>query len=284
MSRMRSSPSVTRRDAADHPHRRGLAGAVGTEEAERLTPAHLDVDAVDGGEVAEALGQPPRAQQDVVGHRHDARRPGGRHQPHSAARGPLASPAPGDIHARAAAPRARPCLRTVRARPPGAAMPAVQRLDRRAAAERRHDVAASQRVGIGGTELVLDEGPEAGDAHRQIVCRRPLRSRPLRCRAARPGRHTGRHAPDHCRRGADLARPSPRARRPPVRVGLVQHAWDEDATGCAPRCASGIAHRGRRRRPHRLPARADALRATRPTRSPAGGRTPRPSRSRTARP
>ena len=47
-----------RRDAADHAHRRGLAGAVGTEEAEGLAAVHVDVDAVDGGEVTEALHQP----------------------------------------------------------------------------------------------------------------------------------------------------------------------------------------------------------------------------------
>ena len=45
---------------------RGLAGAVGAEEAERLARAHRDVDAVDGREVAEGLGQALGAQQDVV--------------------------------------------------------------------------------------------------------------------------------------------------------------------------------------------------------------------------
>ena len=44
-----------RRDAADHAHRRRLAGAVGAEEAERLASVHLDIDPVDGGEVTEAL-------------------------------------------------------------------------------------------------------------------------------------------------------------------------------------------------------------------------------------
>ena len=44
-----------RRDAADHAHRRRLAGAVRTEEPERLARCHLDVDAVDRGEVSEAL-------------------------------------------------------------------------------------------------------------------------------------------------------------------------------------------------------------------------------------
>jgi GNAT superfamily N-acetyltransferase len=45
----------TRRDAADHPHRRRLAGTVRPEEPERLAAVHLDVDAVDRGERAEAL-------------------------------------------------------------------------------------------------------------------------------------------------------------------------------------------------------------------------------------
>ena len=57
-----------RRDAADHAHRRGLAGAVGAEEAERLAAVHVDVDAVDRGEVAEALHQPAGVdQRQVVG-------------------------------------------------------------------------------------------------------------------------------------------------------------------------------------------------------------------------
>ena len=47
-----------RGDAADHPHRGGLAGAVRPEEAERLPAPDLDVDAADRGEVAEALDQP----------------------------------------------------------------------------------------------------------------------------------------------------------------------------------------------------------------------------------
>ena len=46
-----------RRDAADHAHRRRLAGAVRPEEAERLAAVDLDVDPVDGGEVAEPLDQ-----------------------------------------------------------------------------------------------------------------------------------------------------------------------------------------------------------------------------------
>ena len=46
-----------RRDAADHPHRARLAGAVGAQEAERLAPRDVEVDPVDGREVAEALRQ-----------------------------------------------------------------------------------------------------------------------------------------------------------------------------------------------------------------------------------
>ena len=63
---MRSVPPVDRRDAADHPHRRALAGAVRAEEAERLAPLDVEVDPVDGGEVcrtassARAHGSAPR--------------------------------------------------------------------------------------------------------------------------------------------------------------------------------------------------------------------------------
>ena len=46
-----------RRDAADHPHRRGLAGAVRAEEAERLARRDVEVDGVDRGELAEPLRQ-----------------------------------------------------------------------------------------------------------------------------------------------------------------------------------------------------------------------------------
>ena len=49
-----------RRDAADHPHGAALAGSVGSEEAERLTPLDVEVDAVHGREVAEALRQAAR--------------------------------------------------------------------------------------------------------------------------------------------------------------------------------------------------------------------------------
>ena len=52
-----------RGDAADHPHGRGLARAVGAEEAERLARRDVDVDAVDRGEVAEPLDQPAGADQ-----------------------------------------------------------------------------------------------------------------------------------------------------------------------------------------------------------------------------
>ena len=44
-------------DAGDHAQRRRLAGAVGAEEAEQLARRHLEIDAVDGGEAAVALGQ-----------------------------------------------------------------------------------------------------------------------------------------------------------------------------------------------------------------------------------
>ena len=53
----RSVPEVTGRDARDHAHRAALAGAVGAEEAEHLAGLHLHVDAVDGGELAEAFDE-----------------------------------------------------------------------------------------------------------------------------------------------------------------------------------------------------------------------------------
>ena len=48
-------PAADRRDAADHPHRRALAGAVRPEEAERLAAPDVEVDSVDRDEVAEPL-------------------------------------------------------------------------------------------------------------------------------------------------------------------------------------------------------------------------------------
>ena len=53
-------PRRDRRDAADHPHRRALAGAVRPEEAERLAALDVEVDAVDGDELAEALDEAAR--------------------------------------------------------------------------------------------------------------------------------------------------------------------------------------------------------------------------------
>ena len=40
-----------------HPAERGLARAVGSEQAEQFAAPHLEVDVVDGGEVAEALSE-----------------------------------------------------------------------------------------------------------------------------------------------------------------------------------------------------------------------------------
>ena len=51
-------PVGDRGGAADHPHRRGLAGPVRSEEAEGFAGGDVEVDAVDRGELAEALGQP----------------------------------------------------------------------------------------------------------------------------------------------------------------------------------------------------------------------------------
>src|SRR5206468_1227907 len=46
-----------RRDAADHPHRRALAGAIRAEEAECLTRGDVEVDRVDRDQLAESLRQ-----------------------------------------------------------------------------------------------------------------------------------------------------------------------------------------------------------------------------------
>jgi hypothetical protein len=51
------APAAGREKARDHLHRRGLAGAVGPEEAEHLAGADAEADLVDGHEAAEALVQ-----------------------------------------------------------------------------------------------------------------------------------------------------------------------------------------------------------------------------------
>ena len=45
------------RQAAEHPHRSGLACTVGTQESENLAPPHVEADAVHGSKRAEPLGQ-----------------------------------------------------------------------------------------------------------------------------------------------------------------------------------------------------------------------------------
>ena len=62
---MRSVPA-DRRDAADHPHRRALAGAVRAEEAEGLARLDVEVDPVDRDEVAEALDEAARVDHGAV--------------------------------------------------------------------------------------------------------------------------------------------------------------------------------------------------------------------------
>src|SRR5204863_2601312 len=49
-------------------HRRGLARAIGPEEAEDLALAHIEVDGVHRGEIAEALGQLVCVDDDLVLH------------------------------------------------------------------------------------------------------------------------------------------------------------------------------------------------------------------------
>ena len=55
--RIRERAGRDRRHAADHPHRRGLAGAVRAQEAERLALRDVEVDGVDRRELAEPLRQ-----------------------------------------------------------------------------------------------------------------------------------------------------------------------------------------------------------------------------------
>jgi hypothetical protein len=50
-------PFGRRQQAADHPDRGRLAGAVGTEESPDFAARHLDVDTCNGGLLAEALDQ-----------------------------------------------------------------------------------------------------------------------------------------------------------------------------------------------------------------------------------
>ena len=73
MPSTRSVAAGHRRDAADHPHGRALAGPVGTEEPERLPGPNVEVDAVDGGERPEPLGQPAGVDQGTAVDRHPLR-------------------------------------------------------------------------------------------------------------------------------------------------------------------------------------------------------------------
>ncbi len=81
--RRRSAPAAVHREQrGEHLEHRGLAGAVGSEDAEDLAAAYLQVDAVDGPEVAEGLheavgsdGQLGRGG-GVRVHDHDSGRPG----------------------------------------------------------------------------------------------------------------------------------------------------------------------------------------------------------------
>ena len=62
-------PAGRRRDAADHPHRRGLARAVRPQEAERLAAVEVEIDPVHRHEIPEPLGQAARADEHfAVGH------------------------------------------------------------------------------------------------------------------------------------------------------------------------------------------------------------------------
>ena len=60
-------PALRRDRAGEHADRRGLPAPVGAEEAEDLAARDVEVDAVHGGEVAEALGQAAHRDGDVGG-------------------------------------------------------------------------------------------------------------------------------------------------------------------------------------------------------------------------
>ena len=58
-------PYIGLQGAGDHPHRRRLAGAVGTEEREDLAAFDLEVDLVDGEEAAETAFKGAELEQGV---------------------------------------------------------------------------------------------------------------------------------------------------------------------------------------------------------------------------
>ena len=154
-------------------------------------------------------------------------------------------------------------------------MPGVEGLDRRRTAERGHVGGAGERVRVGRAELVLGEGPEPGVAHGRIVCR----ATDPRCAT---GILTAMRLITAAEVPASLARVhEPTA--PPVRVGLVQHAWDADADRAARDPARRHPHGRRRGRPHRLPPRAHPVALPRRRAARTAAPTPPPSRSRTGR-
>ena len=61
-------PAAPGRNGGDHAHGGALAGAVGPEEAERLATLHREVDAVDGSQGPERLGQAARVDQRFATH------------------------------------------------------------------------------------------------------------------------------------------------------------------------------------------------------------------------
>ena len=54
---MLAVPSSGRSQRRQHAHQRGLAGAVGPENGEDHAARHVEIDAVDGAQVAEALDE-----------------------------------------------------------------------------------------------------------------------------------------------------------------------------------------------------------------------------------
>ena len=63
---MDTSPLLHRRQRGQHPHRGGLARAVGSQQAQRLAGLDLQGQVVDGGEVAVAVGEVSAVDRSVV--------------------------------------------------------------------------------------------------------------------------------------------------------------------------------------------------------------------------
>ena len=69
VAQARAAAFVGAEQAAEHADERGLAAAVGTEEAADLALADLQIDVIDGRALAEPLGHSVNIDGKIVGHR-----------------------------------------------------------------------------------------------------------------------------------------------------------------------------------------------------------------------